>query len=217
MPFAPSEEVIVALNKNISSGSCSGVVIGSEGDRIQIALRDRGILVKDGSLVHVSSLLQCDSAAWGSVERLELAGDVKLLSLSSLRFEGDFKVRAARCKVDLSLTVNFSKDGTNAQKTIGQTVDLSLSGFRARFRSPVPQGSPVHVLIHLESGSVLEAVAKVVRIVQGTETNLGGYEVGLEFQRFIRGYDHLISTVPVGKDYPPELSEYREIGEEWVA
>src|SRR2546423_2311643 len=204
MPLTLSEEVTVALNKNVETGSCAGVVIKTEGDTVQIALRERGILVKPGSMVHIKSNDDAALAGWGSVEGLELAGDVKLLTLGFVRYEGESRVRAARCPIELAMSAKYDDRDDLTQKIVGQTVNLSITGIRARFHTPAPQGVSLHMVLHLGEEKTVEAIAHVVRVVPGTETFDGGYEVGLEFQRFIRGYEHLIATAPSGREYPPE-------------
>src|SRR2546423_9076912 len=103
MPLTLSEEVTVALNKNVETGSCAGVVIKTEGDTIQIALRERGILVKPGSMVHIKSNDDAALAGWGSVEGVELAGDVKLLPLGVGCYADVKTVAAARCPYHIAL------------------------------------------------------------------------------------------------------------------
>jgi len=173
------------------------------------------LLVKQGVLVHIHPAADESRGAWASVESCDLAGDVKILNLQNLRFEGESKARAARCEIELSVSAAFT-DGREqlTKRTIGQTVNISVSGLRARFRSTVPHGISVHVSIHLEADKIVDAVARVVRIVPGSESASGGYEVGLEFQRFIRGYNFLLEAMPVGTE---ALDEVNPGDEEWVA
>jgi hypothetical protein len=217
MSFRASDEVILSYNKAPGSRTCGGVVVLLEEDIVQVALQAPGLAVKHGDLLHV----KCESTAttaWGSVDHLEYAGDVKLLTLGTVRYEGDTLPRATRCQIDLTVSANFSDRDLNAKRTIGQTVNLSVSGIRARFRTTLPQGAQVHAIIHIDSERTIEAMARVVRIVEGTESAFGGYEVGLEFQRFIRGYEHLLGTAPEGTELPPEhFGDFPEDGEEWVA
>ena len=67
MPFELSEEVTVAINKNVETDSCEGVIIKSEGDSVQLALRGRGVLAKTGSMIHLQSHAHADLSAWGSL------------------------------------------------------------------------------------------------------------------------------------------------------
>jgi len=211
--FSAGEEIIVSLTKNSTTGTCSGVVVNADSDDVQVALRGRGFLVKNGVLLHVRSATEPTHSAWARLQSSELAGDVKLIHLSDLRFDGESKARAARCQIDLSLTAAFN-DGRdqNTKRTIGQSINISMTGIRARFRSTVPQGISVHVAIHLAPDQIVEAIVRVVRIVSGSESASGGYEVGLEFQRFIRGYDFLLEALPQGTEVPAAGED-----QEWVA
>ncbi len=200
MPLHLSEEVTVALNKDVAAGSCTGVVIKSDEDTVQIALRDRGIVVKPGGLVHVRSNTNSKVAAWGEVDRFEYAGDVKLLTLGLFRYEGNGHIRASRCQVDVSLAAHFNGEDEAPKWTIGQAINLSLSGLLARFEARVPEGGTLHVIIHLSDEKVIDAIARVARVSGSAD---GSFEIGLEFQRFVRGYAHLIEAVPSSRDYPP--------------
>ena len=199
MPLELSNEVTVSINKDVETGSCAGVVITCEGDSVQIALRERGILVKNGSLVHIKSHADASVTAWGSVERFEYAGDVKLITIGSVRYEGGTLTRAIRCPVQLWLSANYRAEDLD-NVTFGQTVDMSLTGIRAKFFTPIPQGTSLHMLLHLDEGKTVEAIARVARIISDGEAQEQGYEVGLEFQRFIRGYEFLIDTAPSGRE-----------------
>jgi len=196
MSFTASEEVIVAVNKNGSSGSCTGVIIQKEDDRLQVALRGAGLVLRHGSLIHLKSCGSPKVTAWGSVQHVGLAGDVKLVQVSSVRYEGQNNARAARCAIDLQISANYCDRDQNGKKTFGQTINISVSGVLARFKTTLSEGISVQMVLHLGAEKEVEAIARVVRIVQGTESASGGYEVGLEFERFIRGYEHLIRMAP---------------------
>jgi len=189
VPLSLSEEVTVALNKDVDTGSCTGVVIVSDGNTLQIALRDRGIAVRPGTMVHLQSHAIAENAGWGAVERLEYAGDVKLLTLNSVHYETESKERAARLPIEIWLSANFHRDDI-PQMTLGQSINLSLTGIRARFNKTVPEGTTIHTVLHLDEGKRVEAVARVVRIIPDSE----GCEVGMEFQRFIKGYEFLVEA-----------------------
>lgn len=192
MSFSASEEVIVSINKNLTSGSCPGVVVRTEGDAMQIALRGLGLVLRHGDLLHISSVSNKEATAWASVHQVTLAGDVKIVELANTRYERACKPRSTRLPVEISLSANYNDRAKNTKRTMGQTIDVSLSGIRAKFRTAVPHGGTVIIVLHLADDKTLEAVAKVVRIVEGQSSASGGYEVGIEFQRFIRGYDYLI-------------------------
>jgi len=192
MSFSASEEVIVSFNKNQASGSCPGVVINTDEDRMQIALKGLGLVLRHGDLLYVKSTADDASTAWSSVQQVTLAGDVKIVHLSSTRDENSCKPRSTRLPIEIGISANYSDRDKNTKRTMGQTIDLSISGIRARFRTAVPEGGAVLVVLHLNDDKTVEAIAKVVRIVENSRSASGGYEVGLEFQRFIRGYDYFI-------------------------
>lgn len=202
MAFQASEEVTVSLCKNSPTASCPGVIINAEEDRLQVALRGPGLVMKTGMSVHLQPPNEEQHAAWASVEQVTLAGDVKLLDLKAVRYENECVARAARCQIDVCVSANFSDRKKDTKRAVGHTVNLSITGIRARFRSVIPYGTNIHALLHLENDKIVEAVAKAVRIVQGSESASGGYEVGLEFLRFIRGYEHLARLAPVGQEPP---------------
>jgi PilZ domain len=195
MSFKTSEDVVVSIIKCQKAGSSEAVVIGANEDRLQVALKGLGLILKHGNLLHVRSLTNECCTAWASVENVALAGDVKIVSLGNIRFE-TMEVRAARCPIELSITANYSDRQENSVRTQGQSIDLSVSGLRAKLERPLPLGSLVHVTLRLEEDKTLDAVAEVVRICDGSQTASGGFEVGLEFQRYFRGYEHLIQITP---------------------
>jgi hypothetical protein len=192
MSFSASEEVIVSFNKNQNQGSCHGVVINTDEDRMQVALKGVGLVLRHGDLLYVKSVAEESVTAWSSVQQVTLAGDVKIVHLESTREDGNVKPRSTRLPIEISLTANYSDRDKNTKKTVGQTIDLSLTGIRAKFRTAVPEGGAVLVVLHLGDDKTVEAMARVARIVDGERSASGGYEVGLEFQRFIRGYESLI-------------------------
>ncbi|HEY3781747.1 MAG TPA: PilZ domain-containing protein [Fimbriimonadaceae bacterium] len=191
MSFKTSEDVVVSIIKRQEAGSSEAVVIGTNEDRLQLALKGLGLILKHGNMLHVRSLMDESRTAWASVENVSLAGDVKIVSLGNIRFE-NMEVRAARCPLELSLTANYSDRQENTIHTRGQSIDLSVSGLRARLDTPLKLSSLVHITLRFGDEKTLDAVAKVVRICEGGETASGGFEVGLEFQRYFRGYEHLI-------------------------
>ena len=195
MSFSASEEVIVSFNKNSKSGSCPGVVIRTDEDQMQIALKGLGLVLRHGDLLYVKSLSDKNTTAWSSVHQVTLAGDVKIVHLVSTRNESCCKPRASRLPVEITLSAKYNDREKNTKRTMGQTIDLSLSGIRAKFRTTVAEGSVVLLVLHIEDDKTVEALAKVARIVEDERSASGGYEVGLEFQRFLRGYDFFIEMV----------------------
>ena len=123
---------------------------------------------------------------------MTLAGDVKIVELVNTRSEKSCKIRSTRLPIEITLSANYNDRAKTTKRTMGQTIDVSLSGIRAKFRTAVPQDGTVIISLHIAEDKTVEAVAKVVRIVDGQRSASGGYEVGIEFQRFIRGYDYLI-------------------------
>jgi hypothetical protein len=202
MSFSASDEVTLSVNKDGTSLTAEGVVIKSDGDGLQIAMRGKGILVKSGSLLHLTSAHNSSISAWASVDQIQLAGDVKLVQLSLVRYDNEALPRAVRVPIEIGISASFSDREANMKRTVGHTVNFSTTGIRARFRAAVPIGTTVHVLVLLSEDKVLEAVAKVARIIEGAETASGGFEVGLEFVRFIRGYDHLADVAPLQTEAP---------------
>ena len=87
MSFKTSEDVVVSIIKSQKAGSSEAVVIGANEDRLQVALKGIGLILKHGNLLHVRSLTDANCTAWASVENVALAGDVKIVSLGNIRFE----------------------------------------------------------------------------------------------------------------------------------
>jgi hypothetical protein len=192
MSFSAGEEVIVSIHRHHKSGTCQAVIIKSEEDRLQLALKGLGLVLRNGDLLHISSLADGNRAAWSCVQQVTLAGDVKIVQLTNTRFERASKPRSTRLPVEITLSANYSDREKNAKKTLGHTIDLSLSGVRAQLKSAVPEGSSVLLVMRLADQKTVEAMAKVARIVEDARSASGGYEVGLEFQRFIKGYEALV-------------------------
>lgn len=191
MAFASGEEVSVALNKHSATGTATGVVVRTTPDRIQIALRGRGLLLKPGLVVHICPNSDRDDGGWALVESTQLAGDVKLVEVSNFTKDKTEIPRAARCSVQATLTAAAPGE---ASELIGQCVNLSLSGACAIFRTPLGLGSSINLHFKVEESGTIEAAAKVVRQRHNPEE--GHYEVGLEFHRFVRGYELLTQFAP---------------------
>ena len=62
-------------------------------------------------------------------------------------------------------------------------------------------GSLVHVQVYIKGEEPCVALGRVVRIVAGAEASAGGFEVGLNFVRFISGYELVASAVNPCADF----------------
>ena len=199
MSFEAGEEIIASLSKDLPKAACGGVIIKPEpeGDRLQIALQGRGLILRHGSLVHLRSKTHPEVSAWSSVQRVSLAGEVKIVDLTSVRIEGDDRRRAARYPIELAVSTKM--DGDGVQTTKGFSIDLSVSGIKAWFDQPLPEQDSVYIALHLADEKNVEAYARITR---REEMNGADAVVALEFQSFIRGYEFLLELLP------PESSQH---------
>lgn len=98
---------------------------------------------------------------------------------------------------------------SRARKTVGQLINLSISGVRIRLRSSIRIGEPVMLRVYIGEDRNFEAVGRVVRVVPGAETSSGGFEVGICFVRILRGYHELLEAVGASVSY--EVEEPTEV------
>lgn len=189
MSFLASEEITAALQKGLKRGTCKGVVVRYGDDGAQIALQGYGLSLRQGDRLHLRSQTRPDKAAWARVDALTLAGDVKLVGVSDFHFENELVERAARFPIQVAAeAVPVSRP---QQVANGKTINLSITGALIELPEQVATNENLQIRMVLGERKVVEAIARVARTMEAE----GRYQIGLEFQRFIRGFDHLAELV----------------------
>jgi hypothetical protein len=152
--------------------------------------------IRPGVLLTLKSNVPESSAGFAAVEEVTPKGEGALLRLTKVRWQNTNMARAQRVDMDCRAIVSYVEGpGKETKRTVGQAINLSLTGVRIRLRTPLPANATVHIQVFLPGDQPFSAVAKVARIVEGTEAGDRGYELGLSFIRFMHGYDKMAALV----------------------
>jgi hypothetical protein len=185
----PGTEVVIAFAslETIESG---GAVCEVGPDWIAVVTDDRYAVLKPGVSVSIRQKESSEPVGWGEVSDSSVEGEGMKIRIGNIRWEDASIRRAMRFPVEVRIGADILDEaGDHLRRTIGYSMNISLTGLRARFRTPLVEGSTVHLTVHFGSSEPLRALAKVTRGVRGTETEAGGsYEVGIEFARIISGF-----------------------------
>lgn len=164
---------------------------------LEVFVRVNNFPMVPGSLIMLQKVGDAANIAWATLEHCERGNGGFKLYLGSIRVETPENQRAPRTPVDFLVHVTYIEnfDGSNqAKQTIGTAVNMSTSGLRVRLRSPVSVGSAVHLQLYISNEEAVVALARIIRVASGNQTQRVGYDVGLQFLRVLKN-EHLIESV----------------------
>lgn len=192
----PGQQVLVARAGAEEIEAASGTIVSHDGANLMVMLQQRLELVMPGVLMIVRPSID-GLTAWATAESIKGTSDGVSLTLKITRWEDAEQPRANRMRMgyDVDLTYRTPMSNLGMKRTIGSTVDISMTGMRIKTRTPVANGSVAHVHLFISPERRVELLARVVRVVAGTEASSGGFEVGMVFIRFLKGYDDLVEIV----------------------
>ncbi len=151
-----------------------------------------------GTLLFLRPARTEEVVGWGLAKDIKQDGQQARVFLQNPVWETPPERRARRVPGPYWAHVNYlcaSEGHSKARKTVGQLINLSISGVRIRLRSSVKVGEPVLLKVYIGEDKSFEAIGRVVRVVPGAETATGGFEVGVCFVRILRGYPELLEAV----------------------
>lgn len=155
----------------------------------------RLVFIRPGVLLILKAEDMDASVGWAAVDDVRVKEDGVVLKLTKPRWEDATKSRAPRVDLACRVIVSFVDPGIRETKrTVGQSINVSLTGVRIRVRSPLPQSALLHLQLFLNEDPCV-AIGQVARIVEGSEAASGGFEVGINFVRFLQGYEELTDKV----------------------
>ncbi len=153
--------------------------------------------LKPGALALLRAEGEETEVGWAAVDSVRTEDEGVLIRLSPPQWEESGETRARRSALRSYVVASFVDPAWPAdpKRTIGMTVNISISGVRIRTRGPIPVGALAHLSIYLTDDAPVIALARVMRIVEGEQGQEGGYDVGLAFIRFLQGYRELLAAV----------------------
>jgi hypothetical protein len=178
----------------VGTSELQATVIEAGDTTLVLAVHKLGRVVEPGAVIDIRHELGGFTGA-ASLKDIEITKRFALFHMGDLVWHGKVP-RAHRHTHEFSVTADYYSESEDLKRTIGQTLDLSASGSRVRLRSAVKKGTVARLVICIGEDKYVEALGRVARIVQGSESSGGGYEVGFHFERIIRGQDELMSMAP---------------------
>jgi hypothetical protein len=187
MRFAAGQHVLLSSAQQRVEKEAT--IVEFEGDSLILALGAEGDAFVAGHAVR-AHFVPHEYVATGVVGSIERSPSFALLHINGLNWKGR-KPRAVRRTQTLNVTIDYltAKD---VRRTVGRTSDVSSTGARVRLRSALEVGTVAHLVIRVSADEVIEALGRVVRIVNGSEGGKGGYDVGFRFERIVAGKELLM-------------------------
>jgi hypothetical protein len=140
-------------------------------------------------------------SAMGVVNRADDIRPYFMVRLTGFCWLGK-KPRAARHPKCLRVAVDYLT-ANGLKRTMGETTDLSKSGVRIRVRNSIGIGTVAHLVMRVGTEGVVECLARVRRIVSGSEGRGGGYDVAFSFERFLEGQALFYRLIGEDEPAPP--------------
>lgn len=196
--LSKDDRVLISRAGAESLETSEGVISDAGDSGLSVRLDQKMMFVSPGVLVLIRPAEGDQLVGWATVESVSNRAEFTHLTLSQLRWEDPTTQRAPRMPVDFRVIASYldtSEPEKETKKTVGQAMNLSLTGVRIRFRSAVPMGTLVHVQLFVDVDKPSVAVGRVVRVVPGTEAASGGFDVGINFIRFLQHYDEVVQLL----------------------
>jgi hypothetical protein len=203
--LSKNDHVLISRAGAESLETSEGVIDDASDNGLSVKLNEKMMFVSPGVLVLIRPAEGNQLVGWATVESVSNRLEFTHLTLSQLRWEDPTTQRAPRMPVDFRVIASYldtSEPEKETKKTVGQAMNLSLTGVRIRFRSAVPMGTLVHVQLFVDVDKPSVAVGRVVRVVPGTEAATGGFDVGINFIRFLQHYDDVVELLRENKMLP---------------
>jgi hypothetical protein len=205
----PGEELWVEPLGIPNASPVKGSIAEVSDNGFALSLPEMGNPFPSGALLFLRPANKEDIVGWGLAKDFRHDGHQARVFIQSPVWETPPERRARRVPGPYWAHVSYlSSSGGHhgARKTVGQLINLSISGVRVRLRNSVKVGEPVMLKVYIGEDRSFEAIGRVVRVVPGAETSSGGFDVGVCFVRILRGYPELLEAV--GAETPsPEASE----------
>jgi hypothetical protein len=175
-------------------------VLAADEDTATLAINREACLYIVGSQVSVSHRMG-EWRARAIVASVEPTSAFAILHLDRLSADGKTS-RARRHEFALNVAADYRSDTDNVKRTIGHTSNLSTTGVRVRLRTALKIGTAARLVIRVGTEGSIEVLARVVRIIPGSESSGGGYDVAFQFERVLTGYEYLCQVAPEGSTLP---------------